>query len=466
MTDLPDFEQSLMTALRAAVEFRDDAPANPAFPASNAAELRTRFDIPLEENGRAGPAVISDLIHAAEGGLAGNTQPNFYAWVQGSSHPTGVAADLLTSAWGQNAGLYQTAPAAAIAEEVASKWLLDLLHLPATASVAFTTGATMANFIGLAVARSEVLRRIGYDLEMEGMVGAPQITIIVGAEAHSTMMADLRHLGFGTRHLVVIASDSQGRMSVADLADQLAKINGPVILVAQAGHINSGSFDPFDEIIPLAHKHGAWVHVDGAFGLWANAVEPLRHLSQGVELADSWSVDGHKWLQVPYDAGFGIVRDAEAHKRVMSITASYLTASADDGRSPSAYVPELSRRARGFAVWATLQALGRQGVRDMVLGHCQCAKHLAARLNEVPGIHVLNDVVLNQVALAFGHNGPDDKATKNIIDHLQAENLHFVLGASWHSHVILRISIISMLTKIVDIDSLADAIIRAWRGQS
>ena len=466
MTDLQDFEQSLMTALRAAVTFRDEAPAIPAFPASSATELRARFDIPLDDSGRPGPAVISDLIDAAKGGLAGNTQPNFYAWVQGSSHPTGVAADLLTSAWGQNAGLYQTAPAAAIAEEVASKWLLDLLHLPATASVAFTTGATMANFIGLAVARSEVLRRIGYDLEMEGMIGAPHVTIIVGAEAHSTVMADLRHLGFGTRHLVIITSDAQGRMSVADLADQLAKISGPIILVAQAGHINSGSFDPFNEIIPLAHEYGAWVHVDGAFGLWANAVEPLRQLSQGVELADSWSVDGHKWLQVPYDAGFGIVRDAEAHQRVMSITASYLTAGADDGRSPSAYVPELSRRARGFAVWATLQALGRQGVRDMVLRHCQCATHLAARLSEVAGIHVLNDVVLNQVAIAFGHNGPDDEVTKAIIDHLQEENRHFVLSARWRSHTILRISIISMLTQIVDIDSLADGIIRAWQGQN
>jgi len=467
VTDLTDFEQSLTAALRAAVEFRDDAPSIPAFPPSSAAELRTRFDIPLNEAGRPGPAVINDLIHAAKGGLAGNTQPNFYAWVQGSSHPTGVAADLLTSAWGQNAGLYQTAPAAAIAEEVASQWLLDLLHLPSTASVAFTTGATMANFIGLAVARSEVLRRIGYDLEMEGMAGAPPVTVMVGAEAHSTVMADLRHLGFGERHLVVVNSDPQGRMMVSDLESRLAKISGPVILVAQAGHINSGAFDPFSEIIPLAHKYGAWVHVDGAFGLWANAVDSLRHLSQGVELADSWSVDGHKWLQVPYDAGFGIVRDAEAHKRVMSITASYLSASADDGRNPSAYVPELSRRARGFAVWATLQALGRSGVREMVQGHCECARHLANRLKEVPGIHVLNDVVLNQVAIAFGENSPDDKMTEAVMARLRAENMHFVLGARWHSHAILRISIISILTRIADIDSLADGIIRAWqaRGQ-
>ena len=462
MTDLPEFEQSLLMALRAAVEFRDDAAAIPAFPTYSAAELRLAFDIDLGERGRTGPEVIADLVRAAEGGLTSNTQPNFYAWVQGSSHPTGVAADLLTSAWGQNAGLYQMAPAAAIAEEIAGKWLLELLALPAKASVAFTTGATMANFIGLAVARNEVLKRAGYSLERDGMIGAPRITVIVGTEVHTTVMSDLRLLGFGARNLAVVDSDTQGRMSVTDLSAKLQNISGPIILALQAGHINSGAFDPFADIIPLAHQHGAWVHIDGAFGLWANAVEPLKHLSQGVELADSWSVDGHKWLQVPYDSGFSIIRDAEAHKTVMSITASYLTASPEDGKNPSAFVPELSRRARGFAVWATLQALGRQGVRDMVLGHCQCAQHLAKRLNHEPGIHVLNDVVLNQVAVAFGHHGPDDKLTEAVIEQIKAENLHFVLGARWRGHTILRISVTSILTRTSDIDALAESIIRAW----
>jgi glutamate/tyrosine decarboxylase-like PLP-dependent enzyme len=462
VSDLPEFEQSLLTALRAAVEFRDDAAAVPAFPEFSAAELRLAFDIGLSENSRPGPEVIIDLIRAAEGGLTGNTKPNFFAWVQGSSHPTAVAADLLTSAWGQNAGLFQMAPAAAIAEEVAGKWLLELLELPSTASVAFTTGATMANFIGLAVARNEVLKRIGYSLEHDGMVGAPNITVIVGTEVHTTVMADLRLLGFGERNLVVVDSDAQGRMSVANLESKLDNISGPIILVAQAGHINSGAFDSFKDIIPLAHQHGAWVHIDGAFGLWANAVAPLQHLSQGVEQADSWSVDGHKWLQVPYDSGFSIIRDAAAHKAVMSITASYLTASTADGKNPSAYVPELSRRARGFAVWATLQALGRQGVRDMILGHCQCAQHLSNRLKLEPGIHVLNDVVLNQVAVAFGHNGPDDTLTEAVIERIQAENLHFVLGARWRGHTILRISVISMLTGTAAINALAESIVKAW----
>jgi glutamate/tyrosine decarboxylase-like PLP-dependent enzyme len=294
------------------------------------------------------------------------------------------------------------------------------------------------------------------------MTGSPAISVIVGAQVHTTVMADLRLLGFGERNLVVVASDEQGRMSVTDLKAKLLNITGPIILVAQAGHINSGAFDPFKDIIPLAHRYGAWVHVDGAFGLWANAAASLRHLSHGVERADSWSVDGHKWLQVPYDSGFSIVRDAEAHKSVMSITASYLTSSPDDGKIPSAYVPELSRRARGFAVWATLQALGRQGVRDMIQQHCQCAQHLGNRLRHEPGIYVLNDVVLNQVAVAFGHHGPDDKLTEAVIDSIKAENRHFVLGAHWRGHTILRISVISWLTRISDIDALADAIVRAW----
>jgi len=461
--NLLDFEQSLLTAVRAAVAFRGEGPKIPAMPTSSADELRARFNRPLDEDGRSGPEVISDLINAAAGGLGSNTQSNFFAWVQGSSHPTGVAADLLTSAWGQNAGLYAMSPAAAIAEEVAGQWLLDLLNLPASASVAFTTGATMANFISLAVARSEVLRRIGYDLEQDGMAGAPPVTVMVGAETHSSVLSDLRHLGFGERNLVVIASDSQGRMSSSNLKARLNQISGPSILVAQAGHINTGSFDPFNEIIPLAHKQGAWVHVDGAFGLWANAVPRLKHLTQGVELADSWSVDGHKWLQVPYDAGFAIVRDAKAHTRVMRITASYLKTEANAGRNPSDYVPELSRRARGFAVWATLQALGRRGARNLVLGHCRCAIHLADRLRAVPGIHVMNEVVLNQVAISFGQRGPSDESTEAVIAKLRHQDQHFVLGARWRNHAILRISITSMLTQLSDIDTLADAIIGAWR---
>jgi glutamate/tyrosine decarboxylase-like PLP-dependent enzyme len=461
--NLLDFEQSLLTAVRAAVAFRGEGPKIPAMPTSSADELRARFNRPLDEDGRSGPEVISDLINAAAGGLGSNTQSNFFAWVQGSSHPTGVAADLLTSAWGQNAGLYAMSPAAAIAEEVAGQWLLDLLNLPASASVAFTTGATMANFISLAVARSEVLRRIGYDLEQDGMAGAPPVTVMVGAETHSSVLSDLRHLGFGERNLVVIASDSQGRMSSSNLKARLNQISGPSILVAQAGHINTGSFNPFYEIIPLAHKQGAWVHVDGAFGLWANAVPRLKHLTQGVELADSWSVDGHKWLQVPYDAGFAIVRDAKAHTRVMRITASYLKTEANAGRNPSDYVPELSRRARGFAVWATLQALGRRGARNLVLGHCRCAIHLADRLRAVPGIHVMNEVVLNQVAISFGQRGPSDESTEAVIAKLRRQDQHFVLGARWRNHAILRISITSMLTQLSDIDTLADAIIGAWR---
>ena len=365
-------------------------------------ELRALFDIDLPDQGRDGDEVIDLLNRAAEQGLVGNTHPNFFAWVMGASHPIGVAADMLTSAWGQNAGLYQTTPASAIAEEVSAKWLLEMLQLPFQSSVAFATGATMASFICLSAARSEVLKQAGYDLEEEGLIGAPNVSVLLGEEAHTTILADLRYLGFGRKNLVSIKVDDEGRICADDFATKIERIDGPKIVITQAGHINSGAFDPFTDIITLAKAHNAWVHVDGAFGLWARAVPELVHMCEGLEDADSWTVDGHKWLQVPYDSGFAIVKDEAAHQRAMDITASYLTRDPGDGRNPSTYAPELSRRARGFAVWAVFQASGRQGVIEIVQRHCAGAQHLKARLSDVPGIRILNDVVLNQLAIAFG----------------------------------------------------------------
>jgi glutamate/tyrosine decarboxylase-like PLP-dependent enzyme len=466
MTNQKEFHDLLTDVIDAIAEFRNDAPYIPAIPSVTANELREQFDIGLPETGRAGAEIIQDLIKAATPGLAANTHPNFYAWVQGSSHPVGVAADMLTSGWGQNSAIYQTAPAAAIAEEISSKWLLDLLQLPAESSVAYVTGATTASFVCLSVARNEVLQAVDYDLDANGIFGAPTIHVLVGDEAHSTIFADLRYLGFGTKNLVKIKTDEQGRMDAADLARQIEHYDGPKILVLQAGHINSGAFDDFKHLIPTAKAAGAWVHVDGAFGLWANANPTLAHLCNGIEAADSWTVDGHKWLQVPYDCGFAIVRDEAAHKRAMSMAASYLVTSPDDGKNPSNYGMELSRRARGFAVWATLQALGRSGISEMVDRHCRCASHLAQRLAGEEGIHVLNEVVLNQVTIAFGMESPVNTQTNSVIDTIRAENEHFVLGAAWQGHVVLRVSIISRLTSMDDIDRLADSICRAWHQVS
>ncbi len=467
MTSQNEFRAAAMRALEKAVTWREDGPKLPAIPTATAQELRALFDIGLPDDGRDGVEVIEDLAAAAERGLVNNTHANFYAWVQGSSHPVGVAADYLTSAWGQNAGIYQTAPAAAIAEEIAAKWLLELLHLPETSSVAFATGATMASFICLSAARSEVLKRAGYDLEEDGLIGAPQIHLFLGEEAHATIHADLRYLGFGRKNLIRVRCDEEGRMIASDLAEKMALHAGPKIVVVQAGHINSGAFDPFTEIMPVARHHGAWVHVDGAFGLWARTVPQLAHYGAGLEEADSWTVDGHKWLQVPYDSGFAIIKNEEAHLRAMGISASYIAGRPEDGRHPSYYVPELSRRARGFAVWAVLQTLGRKGVEEMIARHCHCARHLEARLKDVPGIRILNEVALNQLAIAFGQDEPletRDAMTKKVIEKIREENLNFVLGANWRGQEILRISIISRQTDTRDIDSLADSILAAWKA--
>jgi glutamate/tyrosine decarboxylase-like PLP-dependent enzyme len=380
---------------------------------ASADELRTNFGGPVPETGTEETRVINELIRAAEPGLVGNTRPGFHAWVMGGSSPVGVAADWLTSVWGQNAGIYQCSPAAATAEEVAADWLLDILDLPREASVGFVTGATMAGFVCLAAARGDVLERAGHDFDQDGLFGCPKITVFASEDTHISNLAALRYLGFGKSQIVSVPCDTQGRMSPDALTDLMQDVDGPKIIIATAGHINSGAFDDFDRLADLAEDHNAWLHVDSAFGLWARAVPELKGQTKGLDRADSWSTDGHKWLQVPYDSGFAIVRNAEAHRRAMDISASYLTAADEDGRNPTHFGPELSRRARGFAVWAILKSLGRSGVADLIRGHCIAAKSLAERLAKVDGITVENDVALNQLVLTFDdtRSNPDDLAS-------------------------------------------------------
>ena len=466
MTTQKEFKAAAEKALEYAVAWREDGAKLPAFPSATTAEIRARFDGNLPDKGLNGEVVIEHLVKATQHGLVNNTHPNFYAWVQGASHPIGVAADILTSAWGQNAAIHQTAPAAAIAEEVSAKWILELLDLAPQCSFAFATGATTASFICLSVARSEVLHRQGYDLELEGLIGAPNIQIFLGEEAHATIISNLRYLGFGRKNLVFIAVDNQGRMLPDDLKHKLGLSDGPKIVILQAGHINSGAFDPFNEIIPLCKAHNAWVHVVGAFGLWARAAPSLAHLGEGLEHADSWTVDGHKWLQVPYDSGYAIVKHPDAHRRAMDISASYLVSDPDDGRNPAQFGMELSRRARGFTLWAVLQALGREGVVEMISRHHDCAKLLQQRLAGTPGIRILNQVVLNQLAIAFDDEnealGKRNQMTCAVIGKIREENKNFVLGATWKNQSILRISIISQLTDKDDIEVLAASLLQAW----
>jgi glutamate/tyrosine decarboxylase-like PLP-dependent enzyme len=451
-------------ALEHACSFRDRIGDRPPRPPISAAELHALFDGPTPEVGSDPVAVIDALNAAAEPGVTASAGPRFFGWVIGASHPAGVAADMLTSVWGQNAGLYACSPAAATAEKVAARWLLDVLQLPPECSVGFVTGATMASFVCLAAARGAVLARVGWDVEAEGLAGSPRVRVFVGEDAHVTIFAALRYLGFGAR-AVRIPTDNEGRMDATRLAAALAEGEGPAIVIAQAGQINTGAFDPMPAIARECRRHGAWLHVDGAFGLWARAVPEMGNLTDGLEDADSWSIDGHKWLQLPYDSGFAVVRDAQAHRRAMSITASYLPPAGEAEYDPGQFVPELSRRARGFAVWAQLRALGRQGIAGMVRGHCALARRLASRLASEPGVHVLNSVQLNQLIVSFGDGTRDqcNALTRATIARLQADNICLAGGAEWRGLWVLRISVISGPLVEADVDRLAAAVLSAWR---
>jgi glutamate/tyrosine decarboxylase-like PLP-dependent enzyme len=452
-------------AHRHAKAFRESVRDRPPRPTISHAELQTRLGGAAPERGEDGAAVIAALAEAADPGIMGIVGSRFFGWVIGGSHEVGVAADWLTSAWGQNAGLYVGSPAAAVTEETAGRWLVDILRLPKECSVGFVTGATMANFVGLAAARNEVLRRVGWDVEADGLNGAPRVRVLMGDDAHTTVFAALRFLGFGAASPTRIAADSQGRMDPDALDRALAEGEGPAIVIAQAGQINTGGFDPMRRIAAAARKHGAWLHVDGAFGLWARAVPELAHLADGVDEADSWATDAHKWLQVPYDSGVAFVRDPEAHRRAMTIAASYLPQASIE-YDPSHYTPELSRRARGFAAWAMLRHLGREGVAEMVRRHCALASRVARQLANEPGVRVLNEVCLNQVIVGFGDGDGEkqDAAARAVIDRLQRDNICFAGGASWRGRWVMRISVISAPLKDADIDRLGDAIIAAWRA--
>jgi glutamate/tyrosine decarboxylase-like PLP-dependent enzyme len=444
--------------------FRDRVADRGPRPVISAAALQARFDGPTPEIGQNPLAVLDALQSAAEPGLTAASGPRFFGWVIGASDPLGVAADMLTSAWGQNAAAYACSPAAAMAEKVAARWLLDILRLPQECSVGFVTGATMAGFVCLAAARSAVLAQVGWDVEAEGLAGAPPVRVFVGEDGHVTVPAALRYLGLGSRP-TRLPTDAQGRMDTAALQGALALGTGPAIVVAQAGQINTGHFDPVGELARICRKHGAWLHVDGAFGLWARTLPEMAQLTAGLEEADSWSVDGHKWLQLPYDSGFAIVRDSDAHRRAMSITASYLPPTEESEYDPGQFVPELSRRARGFAVWAQLRALGRHGIAEMVRRHCGLARRLARRLTGEHGLTVLNSVALNQVIVTFGSGTLEERneLTRATVAQLQADNICLAGGAQWRGHFVLRMSLIAAPLVEADVDRLAAAILAAWR---
>jgi glutamate/tyrosine decarboxylase-like PLP-dependent enzyme len=449
-----------------ATTFRTSVGDRPQHPEATYQETLQAFEAPTPESGTPAEVVLSNLVIRATPGLNAMTGPRFFGWVIGASHPVGVAADWLTSVWGQNAGNHMAAPAAAAVETVAARWLLDLLDLPREASVGFVTGATVANFVCLAAARGEVLRRVGWDVEANGLFGAPPISVLLGEEAHATVFSALQSLGLGYQREIRVEVDDAGRMVPSALAEALKECTGPAIVILQAGQLNTGAFDPFPDVIPIARAHGAWIHVDGAFGLWARSCPSKAGLAASVEDADSWATDGHKWLQTPYDCGYAIVRNAEAHRRAMTIAASYLPPVSEGERDPSHFVPELSRRARGFATWAMIQHLGRDGIAAMVERHCRLAQRIANGLVSEPGLSVLNEVVLNQIIVRFGTDeSPEigNDLTRRTIQAIQADGTCFMGGAQWQGQWVMRISVISAPTTEEDADQAIEAVRRAWR---
>jgi glutamate/tyrosine decarboxylase-like PLP-dependent enzyme len=452
-----DFAPALTRAHEHALAWLGALDERPVGPRATADELAKALGGDLPEHGEDPAATVDLLATRAEPGLMGMPSGRFFGWVIGGTTPAALAADWLVSAWDQNSALRYATPAVAALEETAGAWLLDLLHLPGSAGVGFVTGATMANFAGLAAARHDVLRRAGWDVHTAGLTGAPRVHVLVGAERHETVDAALRYLGLGLP--AVVPADEEGRIRTDALAAALDGVpdGAPAIVCLQAGNVHSGAFDDFAAAVALARRRGAWVHVDGAFGLWAAAVPRLAHLTAGVALADSWATDAHKTLNVPYDCGVAIVADPGAMRAVFGLATDYLIADETGPGDLHDRTPELSRRARGVPVWAVLRSLGRQGVCEQVDRLARRAGELAAGVRGIDGAEVLNDVAYTQVCVAFG----DDERTRAVTARLIADGDVWMSGSRWRGRDILRISVSNWSTDESDVARSLAALRRA-----
>ena len=460
--DPPDWKAPLGEAFDRALMYLEGLPDRPVRSTASLAELRATLGGPLPEEPAESREVIAALAGAAEPGVVPSSSGRFFGFVVGGATPAAVAADWLTSVWDQNAGLYVLGPAASVVEEVAGAWLAELLGLPRQVSVGFVTGAQLANTTGLAAARYEMLRRVGWDTEVAGLCGAPRLQVIAGQGRHGTIDRALRLLGLGTASIVEVEMDAQGRMQLAALRRALEQDDGPAIVCTQVGNVNTGAVDPVGEICDVAHGHGAWVHVDGAFGLWAAASPRLRRLVAGVERADSWATDAHKWLNVPYDSGLVFCAHPEAHRAAMGVRASYLVHGSDGQRDALDYNPEHSRRARGFAVYAAIRALGRSGIAEMVERCCAMAQRFAEQLAAADGVEVLNEVVLNQVLVRLhAPDGDNDGHTYRVLERLQHDGTCWMSGTVWKGQAAVRISVSNWSTGPDDVDRSVAAMLRA-----
>jgi glutamate/tyrosine decarboxylase-like PLP-dependent enzyme len=440
----------LHDAARRAHRYLDGLNTRPVCPDPGAVAALHELNAPLPPEARDPAETLALLDTAVSPATMAMAGPRFFGFVIGGALPVTVAANWLAAAWDQNAALYEVTPGASHLEEVALRWLIDLLGLPPATGAGFVSGATVANFTALAAARRSVLANVGWNVEADGLFGAPPITVVTGEEAHPTLLKSLGMLGLGRSRIVRVPVDGQGRMR----PEALPKLTAPAILCLQAGNVNTGAFDPFKPLIEIAHASGAWVHIDGAFGLWARAAPLARHLADGLEQADSWATDAHKWLNVPYDSGIAFSRDAHALRAAMAITADYLPTDSPH-RNPSDFTPELSRRARGVEVWAALHSLGKAGLAELLERNCRQAKRFAQGLSGA-GYRILNEVVLNQVLVAFG----DAERTRSVIAALQREGTCWCGATVWQGQTAMRISVSSWATTDADVERTLDAMLR------
>jgi glutamate/tyrosine decarboxylase-like PLP-dependent enzyme len=460
VTDL----RALLTAVAGQVAaYREAVPDLPVFPAVDHDAVRGALGGPLPEGPTSPEAVVEQLVAGVEPALVATTGPRYFGFVIGGSLDAATAADMLAVGWDQNSYNQLSSPVAALVEEVAGAWLRELLGLPAEASFGFVTGGQGANTVCLAAARHKVLADAGWDVERDGLVGSPGVRVVATGERHATIDRALRLLGLGAGALEPVTTDGNGAIDVSAL--RAALVNGPVgptIVCLQAGNVNTGACDPLGPAVAVAHEHGAWAHVDGAFGLWAAASPATRGLVEGIETADSWATDGHKWLNVPYDCGYAFCAHPEAHVAAMAYTAAYLTAATMPSvRSPGDYVLESSRRARGLATWAAVRELGRTGIAALVDRCCALARRFAAQLAAVDGIDIVNEVVLNQVLVRFGG---DDATTERVIAAVQGSGECWMGATSWCGMKLMRISVSSWRTTEQDVDRSVRAILAAFRA--
>lgn len=433
-----------------AIRYLEELPERRVAPDRDAVEKLASLRVEFPAEPRPPESVVKQLDEIGSPATMAMAGPRFFGFVIGGALPATVAANWLATAWDQNSGLYNATPVTAELEQIALGWLVDILKLPPETGGAFVTGATVANFTALAAARHAVLAKAGWNVEADGLFGAPPITVVTGAEAHPTVYKSLGMLGLGRSRVVKVPVDGQGRLRV----EALPSFSGPTIICVQVGNVNTGSFDPIKEVCERAHDSGAWVHVDGAFGLWARADSSHAHLTEGIEGADSWATDAHKWLNVPYDSGIAFVRDADMLQAAMAITAEYLP-TATDHRNPSDFTPELSRRGRGVEVWAALNSLGRSGLSELIERTCRHARRFAEGLTAA-GYKVLNDVVLNQVLVSFGE--PD--ITNQVIAEVQLDGTCWCGGTVWQGQTAMRISVSSWATTEADVERSLEAMLR------